>query len=80
MKWIRIAQQPRDGTKKTSVYDVRTADEIQHLGEIRFYPRWRKYAFYPRPDTLYEQDCLRDIAQFCEESTAQWRKGLKAMR
>jgi hypothetical protein len=31
---------------------------------------WRAYAYYPRTSTLYEKDCLRDIAQFCETETA----------
>jgi hypothetical protein len=52
---------------KTRVYEVDTKDEIRVcLGEVRWYAPWRKYAFFPDPDTLYEQDCLRDIAEFLE--------------
>lgn len=40
------------------------------LGRIRWFGRWRKYAFEPAPNTIFEQDCLRDIAAFCEDLTA----------
>ena len=75
MKWISIQETP--GTGKTKRFYVMTADRTTDLGTIRFYPKWRKYAFYPNPDTLYEVDCLRDIAQFCADETAAWRLGLK---
>jgi hypothetical protein len=39
------------------------------LGWVAWFSRWRKYAFYPKPETVYEEDCLRDIAEFCEAKT-----------
>jgi hypothetical protein len=44
------------------------------LGEVRWFGRWRCYAFYPEPDTLYERQCLRDIADFCEARTREHRE------
>ena len=76
MKWIDVLEESHQ-TTKTKSYKVLTKDHAILLGLIRFYPRWRKYAFYPLENTLYEEDCLRDIAQFCEESTALWRIGLR---
>ena len=75
MKWIDIIE-TASGTK-TKMFTVWTVDHSTLLGEIRFYPRWRKYAFYPANSTLYEQDCLRDIAKFCEDRTTFWRASLK---
>lgn len=34
------------------------------LGEIRWYPGWRCYAFMPVANTIFEQRCLHDIAIF----------------
>lgn len=44
------------------------------LGEIRWFGRWRRYAFYPLPQTVFEQNCLRDIANFCETETQRHRE------
>jgi hypothetical protein len=48
------------------------------LGYVKWWGAWRKYAFFPLASTLYEEKCLRDIAEFCERETkalrASWRK------
>lgn len=74
MKWIVIDK--IEGTGKTKCFNVRTLDRFVLLGRISFYSRWREYAFFPYTGTLYEADCLRDIAQFCEDQTKLWRKAL----
>ena len=40
------------------------------LGLVAWFPQWRKYAFYPLPHVVFEQVCLREIAEFIESSTA----------
>ena len=49
---------------------VNKHDDIE-LGSIEWTGKehWRRYAFFPRPDTMYEEVCLRDIAAFCEAKT-----------
>jgi hypothetical protein len=76
MKWITITWAGPSKSGKTSIYIVRTTDGHVVLGEVRWFGRWRKYAFYPDPNTVYEQDCLRDIATFCEDITRQHRQGI----
>ena len=39
------------------------------LGVVRWFSHWRKYGFVPEPNCVFEQVCLRDIAQFIEERT-----------
>ena len=36
------------------------------LGFIQWYPRWKRYIFTPVYETIYDAECLRDIANFCE--------------
>lgn len=36
------------------------------LGRVKWYPGFRKYSFYPEPNTKFDKLCLRDIADFCE--------------
>lgn len=70
-KWIRFDLM--EATTKTPQFKVVTMDGTAHLGVVKFRPQWRKFGFFPFIDTLYEADCLRDIATFCEERTAAWR-------
>jgi len=75
MKWIVV--EPIITPTKTKAFRVLTKEGAP-LGYIRFFPRWRKFSFYPDPYTLYETDCLRDIANFCEAETRAWREGIKS--
>jgi len=31
------------------------------LGQIKWYPQWRQYCFFPSPHTVFNIDCMRDI-------------------
>jgi hypothetical protein len=53
---------------KTNRWEVVTS-EGTIIGRISWYAPWRKYCFSPREDTVYEQVCLREIADFCERET-----------
>jgi hypothetical protein len=63
--------------KVTKVWLVLTCSPITELGEVRWFGRWRKYGFFPAPDTVFEQDCLREIAFFCETATRFHKAGKK---
>jgi hypothetical protein len=39
------------------------------LGSVEWCTKFRKYSFYPLADRVFEQDCLRDIAEFIEMQT-----------
>ncbi len=70
-KWVRfvLSDTPE---RKTNVWLVQTKDG-EDLGEVKFWPRWRKYSFFPLPNTLYEQDCLWDIADFVAKKSLEHR-------
>lgn len=78
MKWIEIIELPCLPARKTKMFKVLTPHA--ELGRIEFYVKWWKYVFYPTANTLYEEDCLRDIAEFCANQTAEWRKKSQASR
>jgi len=73
MKWIEF-HRIEQSLRKTEVYNVQATERRVHLGQVRFWPKWRAFAFFPDPQTLFEKDCLRDIADFCEEKTKEWRE------
>ena len=49
-----------------------------NLGYVKWFGRWRCYAFFPFRESIFEKQCLRDIAQFCEEQTKLHRKKARA--
>jgi hypothetical protein len=68
-EWIRFDLAPPVAGRKTQQWFVVAIQPGEAIAEIKWYPGWRRYCFFPFDGTLYEQDCLRDIANFCEEQT-----------
>lgn len=48
-------------------------DQTDVIGQVKWFGRWRCYGFFPFKDTVFEKQCLRDIADFCEEQTKHHR-------
>jgi len=71
-KWITIAQ--KGDTGKTKLFDVVAKEGAIALGEVKWFARWRKYAFFPAAGTVFEQDCLNDISSFLEKLKAERKK------
>lgn len=61
--WINITEQ-RTVTLKTKVFLIETKDGNQCIGKIKWYGPWRKYSFFPNPNTVWETDCLGEIVRF----------------
>ncbi len=59
--------------RKTRVYDIISRLKGTKLGEVRWYALWRQYVFYPH-NALFDKNCLRDIADYCELKTKQYRE------
>src|SRR5262245_28668790 len=56
---------------KTRVWRVQpksNPDPRFAVGEIRWYPNWRQYTFFPARHAVFSPDCLRDIAAFCDKA------------
>lgn len=60
-KWLQFVLQPRPEGKKTDTWFVQSNANGGVLGVIRWYGPFRKYTFEPRPNTVYDADCLADI-------------------
>jgi hypothetical protein len=64
-KYIRFEKLPKDSNRKTDIYKVVTKyDTPEILGSIEWFGRWRKYAFFPYQNTVFEPVCLNDIINF----------------
>ena len=51
---------------KTWVYQVNSKRQGSVIGYIKWFPRWRQYAFFPEPETTFSQGCLKDIWKFTQ--------------
>lgn len=51
---------------KTKVYQVVSKSSRENLGEVRWYPAWRHYCFFPfrEFETVYSDRCLLEISLF----------------
>ncbi len=74
-KHLRFANKEKISPKgKTFTWAVMNKHDEILLGSIRWFSHWRCYSFYPLSDTVFEKDCLRDIADFCELETKEQKK------
>ncbi len=46
---------------KTKVIAVESKHSGTMLGEIKWFARWRQYAFFPGRETVFNVECLNDI-------------------
>jgi hypothetical protein len=49
---------------KTSVWEVQNKSGEYSIGIIKWNPGWRQYCFFPDPNTVYSNGCLKDIIEF----------------
>ena len=68
---------PAPPKPKTLAWWVVNKYDDGQIGWVGWYPGWRKYSYFARPETVYEQVCLREIADFCERKTREHK--LKAL-
>lgn len=77
VKYIEFSRSKRSKTGRTKIWQVLANAHIEmpySLGEIRWHGAWWRYAFHPKSETFYEHECLRKIADFCEEQSCKQRK------
>jgi hypothetical protein len=73
MSYLQILEHgaPRHWTTKR--YVVQAQGGLP-LGVIKWYGAWRKYVFFPDYDTLFDTNCLLEIAAHCEQVTKEHRE------
>jgi hypothetical protein len=65
-EYLEFVELENDG-RITKRFDVRSKRRDFSLGEIAWHGAWRQYAFFPWMQTLFNRDCLRDIAEFLDK-------------
>jgi len=76
-EWLNFELSKRK--PKTNVYEVisRCAECI--LGEIKWYPQWRHYCFFPNinVETVHSDRCLLSISEFITKLNQEHKNGSK---
>ena len=62
--YMVIEQQPDVAGRKTHIWHILSARGGSLLGEIKWFTRWRRYAFYPSNGAVFDAVCLSDIKGF----------------
>lgn len=79
--YIEFESMPTHGLR-TKKWGVVAKAHGECLGFVRWLARWRRYVFYPASEypTIFEETCLREIAQFIEERTNEHKKVRQIIR
>jgi hypothetical protein len=67
---IQIVTVGKSPSSKTMIWDVLNRyDGGMLLGRIAWFAKWRKYGFYPMPETVFEEVCMRELSDFIVAET-----------
>jgi hypothetical protein len=72
---FRLIEDPPEAP--TPRWWVQTKNGESVLGFIDFFDGWRKYTFRPEAGSEFEEICLREIAQFISDRTAEHKAKMK---
>lgn len=64
-------------TGKTFIYNVVSKAIGYKLGQIRWYPKWRQYCFYPATNCIFNNGCLSDIQRMIAQLMAERKEKKK---
>lgn len=73
-KWLEFHPRITGFTGSTFQFEVWTKGKNYFLGDIKWFGRWRGYAFFPVDRTVFEWDCMRTLSDICEKMTKDHRK------
>jgi hypothetical protein len=74
-EWIKFIE--KESKPKTKVYAVMSKCSDCELGEIKWYPSWRHYCFFPtlELETVHSDRCLLSISQFITKLNVEHKGG-----
>ncbi len=76
-EYLRYEREPDRPGGRTKRWRVIASRDDALLGRIRWFGRWRQYAFFPEPKTIFNPDCLDSIAAFARSATGEQLRAAK---
>jgi hypothetical protein len=75
LPFLQFVDERKSESGKTIIWTVKNLNGSP-LGLISWKGQWRKYAFFPAPDTVFDLNCLNEICVFLKEQTEAHRKSV----
>lgn len=72
-KYMHVCEPVNSTSGKTKIWTI-TDRLFIPLGQVRWFGRWRCYAFFPETGTVFNASCMRELVMFCEATTKEQRK------
>lgn len=69
IKFIPAGTSPSGKTKVWHVVNVVRPETPDQIGIVHWHGAWRKYVYESPPNSIYDWECLRLIADFIEQKT-----------
>ena len=76
-KYLRFEQVDTPPGRKTAVWNVISQSSGAILGTIRWHGPWRQYTLWPTNGTLYNVECLTDLADRLATCN-RWHRNIRA--
>lgn len=76
-KWLLFEWDSSALSQITKRWNIVSKDENCVLGVVKWFGRWRGYAFFPTAETVFETQCLNDIALFIQNQNKAHREKRK---
>lgn len=70
-KYMIAEKLPQMAGRKTSIWQILSARHGELLATVRWQGSWRQYVAQPAIATVFNSDCLRDLAGFLERENAE---------
>ncbi len=65
-QWLDLIYDGQSDSGKTNIYRVQNKKNGIIIGYIKWFGAFRKYCFFPNPETVYDRSCLIEISYFLE--------------
>jgi hypothetical protein len=78
--FINFVRRQDEERGSTQVWTVVTSDMAIRLATVKWFGRWRKYSLFTEANMVFENTCLGEIAEFCDELMKRWREGKSKTR
>ena len=74
-KWLEFIE--KEKKPKTIVVSVQSKCDETELGEIKWYPQWRHYCFFPTIliETVHSDRCLIEISEYITKLNKEHKDG-----
>lgn len=62
IRFVEVAQKP-----KTKVWECLNNKSCLRVGVVKWYGPWRRYCFFPEPESWFDVSCMDDINDFIKQ-------------